>query len=220
MTAVKCVHKGCGKVFTEPSEEECVYHPGPPIFHEGQKGIFSPPKPVQPNSPYSLHFQSTCIHTRTPIKAPPTPKKLTPRSQVGDAANPASSRLTSFYPSRLVQKGDTLRLKMHHLLSPRLPRRQMMGNQLQTVHQQQHLHPGSPSINPKFSNNNTPPNPRPPPPQSTRAILSSTKAVRATHAVSDASSNSTSSFVSKAARPKIATFSSDQGRRNAGMTLP
>ncbi|KAI9790518.1 MAG: hypothetical protein M1816_005025 [Peltula sp. TS41687] len=35
----KCVHKGCGKVYTDPSSEgECVYHPGPPIFHEGQKG--------------------------------------------------------------------------------------------------------------------------------------------------------------------------------------
>ncbi|KXL42839.1 hypothetical protein M433DRAFT_71019 [Acidomyces richmondensis BFW] len=33
----KCVHKGCGKLFTDP-EEECIYHPGPPIFHEGQKG--------------------------------------------------------------------------------------------------------------------------------------------------------------------------------------
>ncbi|KNG86817.1 CORD and CS domain protein, partial [Aspergillus nomiae NRRL 13137] len=33
----KCVHKGCGKVFTDP-EEPCVYHPGPPVFHEGQKG--------------------------------------------------------------------------------------------------------------------------------------------------------------------------------------
>ncbi|CAD6590394.1 MAG: hypothetical protein ASARMPREDX12_005640 [Alectoria sarmentosa] len=35
--AQKCVHKGCGKPFTNP-EEECVYHPGPPVFHEGQKG--------------------------------------------------------------------------------------------------------------------------------------------------------------------------------------
>ncbi|KAH8426018.1 cysteine and histidine-rich domain-containing protein [Aspergillus melleus] len=33
----KCVHKGCGKEFTDP-EEPCVYHPGPPVFHEGQKG--------------------------------------------------------------------------------------------------------------------------------------------------------------------------------------
>ncbi|MCJ1484544.1 Integrin beta-1-binding protein 2 [Schaereria dolodes] len=33
----KCVHKGCGKSFTNP-DEDCIYHPGPPIFHEGQKG--------------------------------------------------------------------------------------------------------------------------------------------------------------------------------------
>ncbi|CAL5870984.1 uncharacterized protein PFLUO_LOCUS5226 [Penicillium psychrofluorescens] len=35
--AGKCVHKGCGKTFSDP-EEPCVYHPGPPVFHEGQKG--------------------------------------------------------------------------------------------------------------------------------------------------------------------------------------
>ncbi|KAI9051050.1 hypothetical protein LZ554_005158 [Drepanopeziza brunnea f. sp. 'monogermtubi'] len=35
--AQKCVHQGCAKVYTD-SEEECLYHPGPPIFHEGQKG--------------------------------------------------------------------------------------------------------------------------------------------------------------------------------------
>lgn len=33
----KCVHKGCGKTYSDP-EEDCVYHPGPPVFHEGQKG--------------------------------------------------------------------------------------------------------------------------------------------------------------------------------------
>ncbi|KAL9030787.1 MAG: hypothetical protein Q9196_001110 [Gyalolechia fulgens] len=33
----KCVHKGCGKTFTN-GNEDCVYHPGPPVFHEGQKG--------------------------------------------------------------------------------------------------------------------------------------------------------------------------------------
>ncbi|PGH21536.1 hypothetical protein AJ80_03204 [Polytolypa hystricis UAMH7299] len=33
----KCVHKGCGKEFTDP-DEPCVYHPGPPEFHEGAKG--------------------------------------------------------------------------------------------------------------------------------------------------------------------------------------
>ncbi|KAF5592629.1 zinc-binding protein [Fusarium subglutinans] len=31
------VSLGCGKEFTDP-DEKCEYHPGPPIFHEGQKG--------------------------------------------------------------------------------------------------------------------------------------------------------------------------------------
>lgn len=35
--AQKCVHQSCGKVYTD-SEEDCLYHPGPPVFHEGQKG--------------------------------------------------------------------------------------------------------------------------------------------------------------------------------------
>lgn len=35
--AKKCVHKGCGKTY-EDEAEECTYHPGPPVFHEGQKG--------------------------------------------------------------------------------------------------------------------------------------------------------------------------------------
>ncbi|KAK2600241.1 hypothetical protein QQS21_005037 [Conoideocrella luteorostrata] len=33
----KCVHQGCGKQFSD-TNEKCEYHPGPPIFHEGQKG--------------------------------------------------------------------------------------------------------------------------------------------------------------------------------------
>ena len=41
--AQKCVHQSCGKMYTDP-EEECRYHSGPPIFHEGQKGTL-----------YSLH---------------------------------------------------------------------------------------------------------------------------------------------------------------------
>jgi|TARA_R110002003_G_scaffold30_3_gene1820 hypothetical protein len=35
--AKKCVHKGCGKAY-ENDDDECLYHPGPPVFHEGQKG--------------------------------------------------------------------------------------------------------------------------------------------------------------------------------------
>ncbi|KAK2738872.1 hypothetical protein FQN57_006887 [Myotisia sp. PD_48] len=35
--SMKCVHKSCGKEFSD-ADEPCVYHPGPPEFHEGQKG--------------------------------------------------------------------------------------------------------------------------------------------------------------------------------------
>ncbi|KAF2145604.1 uncharacterized protein K452DRAFT_221043 [Aplosporella prunicola CBS 121167] len=35
--AKKCVHKGCGQNYDDDTEP-CVYHPGPPEFHEGQKG--------------------------------------------------------------------------------------------------------------------------------------------------------------------------------------
>ncbi|KAF3769124.1 chord-domain-containing protein [Cryphonectria parasitica EP155] len=35
--AQKCVHRGCEKTFTD-ADEVCRYHPGPPVFHEGQKG--------------------------------------------------------------------------------------------------------------------------------------------------------------------------------------
>lgn len=35
-----CRNKGCGNKFTEATngDEACLYHPGPPIFHERQKG--------------------------------------------------------------------------------------------------------------------------------------------------------------------------------------
>ncbi|SZF00226.1 unnamed protein product [Blumeria hordei] len=34
---LKCVRQSCGKIYTD-FNEPCYYHPGPPIFHEGQKG--------------------------------------------------------------------------------------------------------------------------------------------------------------------------------------
>ncbi|EJT73383.1 hypothetical protein GGTG_10224 [Gaeumannomyces tritici R3-111a-1] len=36
--AQTCVHQSCGKSYNEGEEDGCVYHPGPPVFHEGQKG--------------------------------------------------------------------------------------------------------------------------------------------------------------------------------------
>lgn len=45
---LRCVHSGCGKEYTDP-EEVCRYHPGPPVFHEGQKGMYM----VSTSSPFS-----------------------------------------------------------------------------------------------------------------------------------------------------------------------
>lgn len=39
--AQKCVHRGCEKTYTDDNEV-CRYHPGPPVFHEGQKGELEP----------------------------------------------------------------------------------------------------------------------------------------------------------------------------------
>jgi hypothetical protein len=35
-----CLHRGCKRIFVDDSsrKEECIYHPGNPVFHEGSKG--------------------------------------------------------------------------------------------------------------------------------------------------------------------------------------
>ncbi|KAK9474463.1 HSP20-like chaperone [Dipodascopsis tothii] len=33
-----CTHKGCEIKFDKPDESPCVYHPGPPVFHDALKG--------------------------------------------------------------------------------------------------------------------------------------------------------------------------------------
>ena len=71
--AQKCVHQSCGKTYTDP-EEECVYHPGPPIFHEGQKGKLL--------SPSSVLFPPPFWASEDPIDG-----TLTNANQVGSAAN-------------------------------------------------------------------------------------------------------------------------------------
>lgn len=53
--AQKCTHKGCEKLFTDP-EEDCNYHPGAPIFHEGQKGVLSAVFPLLPLSTTNIRL--------------------------------------------------------------------------------------------------------------------------------------------------------------------
>ncbi|KAF7508291.1 hypothetical protein GJ744_009436 [Endocarpon pusillum] len=83
MATGKCVHKGCGKVFADP-EEPCVYHPGPPEFHEGQKGW----KCCKPRvltfdefldiPPCTTGKHSTIDDTPTPAPPPATSEDIQP----------------------------------------------------------------------------------------------------------------------------------------------
>lgn len=75
--AQKCVHQGCNKEYTDP-DEICRYHPGPPIFHEGQKGMMMMMFSSRPSP------QPDTLLTRGPAPV-----------QDGSAASPASSRLKS-----------------------------------------------------------------------------------------------------------------------------
>lgn len=72
MSALKCTHKGCGKVFTDP-EEPCYYHPGAPIFHEGQKGQPPPAPPRTSTPPLTLRRLAMLQDPRTPRLHPPHP---------------------------------------------------------------------------------------------------------------------------------------------------
>ncbi|GKT83494.1 CORD and CS domain-containing protein [Colletotrichum tofieldiae] len=97
--AEKCVHQGCGKLYTD-AEEPCVYHPGPPIFHEGQKALHNRPAPkieqkpqADPAAAPSLLDQlaaSTIEPGRKPLsqatQAAPSPPPPPPESESDDAS--------------------------------------------------------------------------------------------------------------------------------------
>ncbi|KAF2092984.1 diploid state maintenance protein chpA [Rhizodiscina lignyota] len=128
--AQKCVHKGCGKLFTDP-DEPCVYHPGPPEFHEGQKGW----KCCKPRvltfdefltiPPCTTGKHSTVDDTPAPEPAPtieagnlpapvavprlPIPQTTQDRSASASPAPPPESE--SDDPSLSIQPGQTCRRK-------------------------------------------------------------------------------------------------------------
>ncbi|KAF2667707.1 diploid state maintenance protein chpA [Microthyrium microscopicum] len=104
--AQKCVHKGCGKTFTDP-KEPCVYHSGPPIFHEGQKG-WSCCKPrvltfdeFLSIPPCTTGEHSTIDDTPPPLakdiqtNEPEPPKTLPSQPSVPRIPNPPSAAPTS-----------------------------------------------------------------------------------------------------------------------------
>jgi hypothetical protein len=87
--AQKCVHQSCGKTFTD-LEEECLYHPGPPIFHEGQKGWkCCKPRVLTFDEFLSIPPCTAGIHSTTDI--PPTLEKKAPDASVAVLASKPTS---------------------------------------------------------------------------------------------------------------------------------
>ncbi|KAF4637421.1 hypothetical protein G7Y89_g640 [Cudoniella acicularis] len=97
--AQKCVHQSCSKIYTDP-EEECLYHPGPPIFHEGQKGWkCCKPRVLTFDEFLSIPPCTTGKHSTTDLpptiekkkgadiseSASPTPKSSTPTPEASRA---------------------------------------------------------------------------------------------------------------------------------------
>ncbi|RAL63746.1 hypothetical protein DID88_003393 [Monilinia fructigena] len=80
--AQKCVHQSCGKVYTDP-EEDCLYHPGPPIFHEGQKGWkCCKPRTIRPRSRRKQPPETPTAASSAPSPAPePSRAPIAPAPQ-------------------------------------------------------------------------------------------------------------------------------------------
>ncbi|KAL1302874.1 hypothetical protein AAFC00_003202 [Neodothiora populina] len=98
MAVGKCVHKGCGKTFSH-EDEECVYHPGPPVFHEGQKGWKCCKTRVltfdefMTIPPCTTGKHSTVDDTPAPPPAGPAPEDTpTLKPEVAQSAEPASQQ--------------------------------------------------------------------------------------------------------------------------------
>ncbi|KAL6718077.1 hypothetical protein ACLMJK_004162 [Lecanora helva] len=109
--AQKCIHKGCGKAFTD-FEEDCNFHPGPPVFHEGQKvgkhsiidetpraepsatevpaDLPSPPKPISTNGFAHGESHPKVNHASAPI----VPSHAPPESESDDASLPLPPNIT------------------------------------------------------------------------------------------------------------------------------
>ncbi|KAK3204011.1 hypothetical protein GRF29_106g1346386 [Pseudopithomyces chartarum] len=79
--AKKCVHKGCEKTY-EDDTQECIYHPGPPVFHEGQKDDTPAPEPVKaPDVPADTPVSLGSLEESLPAPVPrlPTSQAATPK---------------------------------------------------------------------------------------------------------------------------------------------
>ncbi|TLD27012.1 hypothetical protein PspLS_04478 [Pyricularia sp. CBS 133598] len=85
--ALKCVHQGCGKTYVEGDEDGCNYHPGPPVFHEGQKGW----KCCKPRVLTFEEFMSITPCTQGRHSTTDLPPKIEKKEAPADAPTPAAA---------------------------------------------------------------------------------------------------------------------------------
>ncbi|OAA45555.1 CORD and CS domain containing protein [Metarhizium rileyi] len=96
-TVQRCVHQGCGKNYTDPTEK-CEYHPGPPIFHEGQKGWkCCKPRVLTFDEFMTIPPCTSGMHSTTDV---PPPVEDKPREDDASLAKKIDA-LTTSTPSRL-----------------------------------------------------------------------------------------------------------------------
>ena len=83
----KCVHKGCGKTY-EDDNEDCVYHPGPPVsffFVFLDRATETPPRNFMRDRKVKI---PTCPFFHPRLTADSLPLILA-LDQAGNAASPA-----------------------------------------------------------------------------------------------------------------------------------
>ncbi|KAL8920010.1 MAG: hypothetical protein Q9172_004704 [Xanthocarpia lactea] len=115
----KCVHKGCGKTFSDPSEQ-CVYHPGPPVFHEGQKGWqCCKPRVLTFDEFLSIPPCTTGNHSATDDTpaAEPTPKSV----EAEDVAPPPKPIAVSNGPTGLPSTSQKPQAPQQPVPAPSVP---------------------------------------------------------------------------------------------------
>ncbi|KAK8193735.1 HSP20-like chaperone [Phyllosticta capitalensis] len=102
--AKKCVHKGCGKSY-EDENEPCVYHPGPPEFHEGTKGWkCCKPRVLNFDEFLSIPPCTTGKHSDVDDTPAPEPNKIDESSpQPTPAPAPAAAAEPVRLPTRQAQ---------------------------------------------------------------------------------------------------------------------
>ncbi|QPH00282.1 hypothetical protein C2857_003683 [Epichloe festucae Fl1] len=97
-TTKKCVHQGCDKEFSDPTER-CEYHPGPPVFHEGQKGWkCCKPRVLSFDEFMTIPPCTTGVHSTTDL---PPPVEEKPKEDDSTLARKIEALNTAAVPARV-----------------------------------------------------------------------------------------------------------------------